>query len=266
MTQRTVIEIGQGSPALVLIHGLCCHASDWKRQIDDFSGSSHVIAPTLRGHDDDLTVPGDLTIAGLAQDIVALLAARGIKEAILVGHSLGTRVAIEAHAMAPERVQGLVLLDGSNTVEGDLDGALSAFDGIADKHLWAQELFRQMFLPGTHLDVQDMYRDRIENMPAARIEALYRNMIKWDGTRLATRVAQIETKPVFLLQSTIRGEDGARRWLRAGETGPYVDLLAKALTNLQVVTYPGIGHFPMLDAPERMHKDIEAWLTNADLR
>ena len=68
MRQRKTLDSGSGSPTIVLVHGICCHAHDWQWHFDAYSKTHHVIAPTLRGHEEDGTTPDDLTIEGLASN------------------------------------------------------------------------------------------------------------------------------------------------------------------------------------------------------
>lgn len=264
MDKRTLLEAGSGALTIVLVHGICCHASDWQWHVDAFSKMHHVIAPTLRAHEDEATDPNDLTIEGLASDVAAILAEKNITDAILIGHSLGQRVVLETQAQAPDRVAGLVLVDGSNSVAGDLNAMLAAFDGIADIKSWVQGLFDQMFLPDSFAEEQAMYRDRIEGMSADQLRALYRHMIIWDGTHLSERLAAASDTPLLVLQATIRAEDASRRSLMPGEKGVFLDMLEASHPNCTIITYPGLSHFLTLDAPERIKDDIDRWIAKID--
>src|SRR5438552_1741841 len=57
--------------------------------------------------------PAKIDLASHAQDLVATMDAAGIETAIVIGHSMGTQVALEAYRLAPSRVHGLVLMCGS---------------------------------------------------------------------------------------------------------------------------------------------------------
>ena len=120
----------------------------------------------------------------MSADVAHLLEEKNVTEAILCGHSMGVRIVLEIHRQAPERVAGVVFLDGSNSVASNLDSVLERFDNAtADGKIksWMQGMFRQMFLPGKFKDVQAMYQKRIADMPDADLLSLYRNLIIWDG-------------------------------------------------------------------------------------
>ena len=109
---------GSGRPAFVFIHGGCCTLADWRLQVDALSAEATVLAVDLRGHGGS---SGDLPTCSIglwAGDVNALIVATGIGPAIIVGHSLGSRVAAEAACQAPENAAALVLVDGSRSSGG----------------------------------------------------------------------------------------------------------------------------------------------------
>ena len=260
MQARTILDAGHGAPTLVFVHGYCCHATDWQWHIDAFSKGQRVVAPTLRGHEMGDPVRDELTIEDQAEDVAKLLKNLDIDDAVLCGHSLGMRVVLETHAIMPERVKACVLIDGSNTVDGNLEAVLAAFDGIEDIQVWAQGLFDEMFLPNTHLKQQAVFRQRIAAMPPNVLTQLYRNMIKWDGIRLADRLEKVAQKPLLVLQSTTRVGSGPRRCLRPNERSAFLNMLDCAHSNCRIVTYTDANHFINLDKPEQMKQDILSWL------
>ena len=87
---------GQGS-ALVLLHGIGATWEVWKPVLKALEAKHRVIAMTLPGHygGPAYSGDGDATVAGLADQIVANLRARGIDRAHVVGNSLGGWLAIE---------------------------------------------------------------------------------------------------------------------------------------------------------------------------
>jgi len=252
-------------PTLVLIHGICCHGKDWDAQVADFSQTMNVIAPTLPGHGSDLTPPENLTIEHLAAGLSKQLGDASPEGFILCGHSLGCRVVLEFAAQAPEAVRGLILVDGSNTVQGDMAETLSSFEEISDIHVWFQGLFDEMFRPGSFPAEQAMYRDRIAEMSGETLRALYRNMIRWDGTKLTSSLRKVAHIPLLALQSTDRASNGSRRSLEPGESSIYLDIIEAAHSNSQIITYPNHGHFPHFEAPQMFAKDVLGWIAKSAL-
>ncbi|HEY8069434.1 MAG TPA: alpha/beta fold hydrolase, partial [Burkholderiales bacterium] len=98
---------------LVFVHGFACTHADWRLQLAEFSVDCPTFAPDLRGHGATHARPEDCTIATYGSDIAALLDGKDLKGAVLVGHSMGCRVVLQAFLNAPERVSAIALVDGS---------------------------------------------------------------------------------------------------------------------------------------------------------
>jgi lipase len=101
-------EWGDASlPPLVCLHGVTSHARHFARLAERLAGRFHVVGLDLRGHGDSPWEPP----WHLEQHVADVLAAAPPAPAAWLGHSFGARVAYEAAAAAPERVERLVLLD-----------------------------------------------------------------------------------------------------------------------------------------------------------
>ena len=262
------IDKGRGETALVFIHGLCCHPSDYQWHINSFSNSLRVIAPILRGHSKDDSRATDMSIENLATDVVQLLIEKKVRRTVLCGHSLGTRVALEVHAQIPDVVNGLVLIDGSNLVSNNLDATLKTFDTATEDNKiksWIQGSFDQMFLPDTFAEEQAMYQERIAKMSNPHLATLYRNLIIWDANRLADCIQKTTLKPLLIIQSTMRAKDASRRSLKPDETGDFPKLVASHHPGTQTITYPNRSHFIHLDEPELLFYDITNWMKTNNL-
>ena len=59
--------------------------------------------------------------------------------------------------------------------------------------------------------------------------------------------------PVLVIQTTARNAQGQRSALRAGQSSPWLDLLREKLGDVRIEVLPGLGHFPQLEAPERVN-------------
>ena len=113
------VRAGSGTPPLVFVHGFCCSHEDWFLQIQELKSRFEVVACDLRGHGQTPARPHELSIENFGGDVAALLSVLGLEKSILVGHSMGCRVVLEAARVAPESVAGLVLIDGSQQGSGD---------------------------------------------------------------------------------------------------------------------------------------------------
>ncbi|MGB6189737.1 MAG: alpha/beta hydrolase [Aeromonas molluscorum] len=100
---------GEG-PLLLLLHGLGSSSLDWQAQLEHFSDDYRVVAIDLRGHGQSLQ-EGPFDVASLAADVVRWLDEQA-EPAWIVGLSLGAMVALELALQLPEKVRGLVLING----------------------------------------------------------------------------------------------------------------------------------------------------------
>ena len=87
---------GSGSPIL-LLHGIGGSWHIWKPILKRLEAQHRVYALTLPGHCEGpaCTLEGDATVAGLADQIIAMMASRGVSSAHVVGNSLGGWLSLE---------------------------------------------------------------------------------------------------------------------------------------------------------------------------
>ncbi|WP_298923944.1 alpha/beta hydrolase [uncultured Ramlibacter sp.] len=97
-------------PSVVFLHGVLNDHSVWILQTRYVAHHGwNVLAPDLPGHCRSAGAP-PRSVEEAAQFVLNLLDAAGVPKAALVGHSFGSLVALQAAAMAPERISHLALL------------------------------------------------------------------------------------------------------------------------------------------------------------
>lgn len=105
-----VIEAGSG-PAVLLCHGFPELGYSWRHQLRALADAGYrAIAPDMRGYGRTGAPPAidRYTILHLVGDMVGLLDALGIGQAVIVGHDWGAPVAWSAAQMRPDRFTGVV--------------------------------------------------------------------------------------------------------------------------------------------------------------
>jgi len=121
------VEIDGAGPPLLLLHGFSDSSRSFSLLAPELAGRRLVI-PDLPGHGG--SAPGsDWTPSALAKDMSAFVSAAGLKRSVLVGHSLGSMVALEMAALHPGLFSGLVLLAG--TLRPGLDDNHPVVTGVA---------------------------------------------------------------------------------------------------------------------------------------
>ena len=105
------IDSGSGIP-LVFIHGFGSSIYSWRKNIEPISKHYRVCAPDLPGFGySDKSLEADYGIDAYADFIVQFMDRLHIRQAILVGHSLGGGIALLTSLKFPSRVKALILLD-----------------------------------------------------------------------------------------------------------------------------------------------------------
>jgi len=249
---------GSGAPALVFVHGFACASEDWRHQVDAFAGRYGVVACDLRGHGASPGDPGSSSIETFGADVAALLAALDLTGVVLVGHSMGCRVVLQAYAEAPERVVGLALIDGSSVgAAGERAVAAARATLAADYHAFARRLFTQMFF--TPSPEADRMIERALALPEAIGTALWLSMVGWDGRRMTDALESVRV-PLLVIQSTATSPERGRIPLAAGGTSPWLELVRRHAPGGEIEIVPGVGHFVMLEAPNRVNAALAAFV------
>ncbi|HXZ84521.1 MAG TPA: alpha/beta hydrolase [Myxococcota bacterium] len=101
------------APCLVAIHGLTSTHRNFGAIARALGGRLRVVAPDLLGRGNSSTpAAGGYGMERHARDVLALMDSLEIERAIAIGHSMGAYVATALAELSPERVAGVVLLDG----------------------------------------------------------------------------------------------------------------------------------------------------------
>jgi pimeloyl-ACP methyl ester carboxylesterase len=133
---------GKGEPALVFVHCWSCDKSYWKNQVPYFEKNYTVVTLDLAGHGDSGLGRKNWTIESFGADVAAVVKALDLNRVILIGHSMGGPVIIEAARLMPDRVIGLVGVDTfrdfaqrfpEDQQKAFLDPLTANFEGTTDR-------------------------------------------------------------------------------------------------------------------------------------
>jgi pimeloyl-ACP methyl ester carboxylesterase len=223
---------GRGEPALVFIHGWACDRSHWAEQVTRFSADRQVITLDLAGHGESGRERRAWTVESLGADVRAVVLALDLRRVVLIGHSLGGPVAIEAAGRMPERVVAVIGVDALHDVERRSDPAQvqalvepweKDFAGTAEK-------FMDFLLPqGCDPAIRARLRAQFAAAPPEIGLALLRAQFDYDVAAAFERVHV----PIRAINTTLPSNVEAGR--RHAADFAVVDLSALKL-----------GHFPML--------------------
>jgi pimeloyl-ACP methyl ester carboxylesterase len=248
---------GRGAPTLFFVHGFCCALGDWQPQLDYFASRNEIVACDLRGHGQTPGRPEECSIENFGGDVAALATNLELRRVVLIGHSMGCRVVLEAARLMPERVAGLVLVDGSRFATGDPEAAARAAAAAIGKEGYAAfsaALFGEMFVPGSARAAEILAR--VAAMPPDVPSALWPRSARWDAGQLEAALAAVRA-PLLAIQSTVRDPVTLKRTsLKAGQSSGWLDLLRERVEGARIEVVPGVGHFTQLDAPDTVNRLI----------
>jgi pimeloyl-ACP methyl ester carboxylesterase len=254
------VRFGSGGPTLLFVHGFACAHDDWAAQLQALQDRHEVLACDLRAHG---ATPGraqECSIEHYGGDVAALLAALELPSAVLVGHSMGCRVVLEAARLDPARVAGLVLIDGSRLGTGDPakaeSGLRSAIEAVGYP-VFVEDFFVQMFLRPTQLSREIV--SRAMQLPADVGTALLPRMARWDAERMDEALTAVRA-PLLVIQTTRMNEQRKRVAMQPGESSPWLDLVRSRVPAARIELLPGLGHFPQIEAPEAVNRLIRSFL------
>lgn len=121
---------GSGEP-LIILHGLFGGWDNWHPVAKDLSQRFGVYVPDLRNHGRSLHSPC-FGYDAMADDIRGLLDELGLARAVLLGHSMGGKVAMRFASLFPQRVMRLIIVDithkACRPIHSDAIDALGSLD------------------------------------------------------------------------------------------------------------------------------------------
>ena len=252
---------GEGHPAVVFVHGFGCAHSDWAAQVAHLSPRHQTVAVDLRGHGASPGTVAECSIERYGADVAEVMQALSLPPAVLIGHSMGCRVVVEAALQAPSHTAGLVLIDGSQfapAMETVLQQTFATPNGFEDLiRRWFQEMFTAM----SNAAVVASVVERAERLPPLIGKKLLLDLLRYDVGRLTTSLADLRV-PVMALQTTFSNEQRERRPMSKGQTTPYLDMLASRIPSVRTEVIENTGHFPQIDEFAQTNALLDSFLAS----
>ncbi len=114
-TTLNVFESGvenynKSRPTLVFLHYFGGSSRAWTEVFEKLVKDYHCVAPDLRGFGSSGDLPEDFSVKDYADDVECLIRVLTIENYILIGHSMGGKLALAVAARKPKNLQSLILL------------------------------------------------------------------------------------------------------------------------------------------------------------
>jgi pimeloyl-ACP methyl ester carboxylesterase len=254
---------GTQDPTLIFVHGYACALDDWDAQVKALSPRFRCVALDLPGHGASAK-PETVSIAAMGSAVKQVKERVGARATVLVGHSMGCRVIVEAILQSRPGVAGLVFVDGS-IIGGDPEtGVQRAKDSISRGGMDAltQRLFTDMFIEGSDPALRDRLVARAKGVDPAFREELFIDLVRWDLTKAREALKQI-TVPALVLQSTFIDSNLKRVPMQAGMTTPWMDAIASSVAKSEAKIVPHAGHFAMIEGAQIVNEEIDKFAARA---
>jgi pimeloyl-ACP methyl ester carboxylesterase len=249
----------EGKPTLILLHGIGRLARSFDPIAPHFRDRYRVIAMDMRGHGDSGWHPqAAYLVEDYVQDLEGLVEQLGLRDLVLWGNSTGGRVAQVFAGMHPELTQAVIVED----VGPERPKEISARRGermAREEQGWASvdELLAQL-------------QREYPRIPEAtlRLIATHNSKPRADGRIVLKRDPAIEKgfvpTEIWRFVKTIRAPiiyviGGASKIVPA-ETQ---DELRRVLPQVQIVTMPGLGHYPNEEDPAGFTGIVDRFLAGA---
>ena len=252
-----------GAQPLVLIHGLTCDHTHWTNQIEFFSDRFDIVALDQGGHGQSHRDIDNCTIATYADDVVELIDALSLNNPILVGHSMGCRVALGAGNQLGEQLTALVLIDSGliankenlSEVRDKLDLAVESYGFAAFTEL----MFSKMFFDNADPAVKQQIVNQAKAFDPAIGRKLSKDLMAWDANVFADTAKKISC-PILGVCATVTLPGFERRPLTVDETGEWSAAMKEIAPHTEIVNIPETGHFVMQERPEQLHKLMDDFI------
>ena len=247
---------GEGRQPLLLLHGISRVAHNFDHVAGHFTPHYHVIAPDLRGHGDSDWHPGaEYLVEDYVRDIEVLIEALNLTNLVIWGQSTGGRVAQVIAGKHHERVAAVIVEDvGPERPREVADRRAKRMDD--EENGWeTQEEIVASIRPRYPLTPDERLRHFVRHGTRQRADGRHvwkvdRNITKgFIPTDIWPQVREIQAPIIYILGGTSRIVPPKTQ-----------EELRLALPQVEIVTMPGLGHYPSDDNPENFLAIVDRFL------
>lgn len=245
--------MGQGEPALVLIHGWACDHTFWRFNAPGLAKKHKLVLVDMPGHGQSDKPRVDYTFDFLAGGVAAAIKASGVKKPVLAGHSMGATIGRQVIRRNPCMVSLLVLVDGAFVSVPQDPKARAAWekqraDRIAglkkDYRAAAKPMVESMLGPAMTPQLKKIILDKM--LAADPQVAISEGQAMNDPDNW--RVEAIET-PTFAM------------YIESHFVPPdFPELLKRLFPHLTYVQWEGVGHFYFMEKPAKFNQQVMEYL------
>jgi pimeloyl-ACP methyl ester carboxylesterase len=258
------LEVGAGPP-VVLVHGYLASHTAWHAIVGPLAARFRVIAPDLPGFGESEKPPPSryaYTATAFAESLVDLIAALDVNRTSVIGHRMGSTVALTMSVNYPDLVERLVLVTPElyprRPSSWERAALAPVVGGVVFKQIAGPRLFLHYFDPWSPpvVPVSARVLDWIDSFsaPAAR-EAAYAALRSLPDTRSLRARLLRATAPTLVCAGA---QDDALRLT-------YARRLARDLPSARLEVFDA-GASPEDDRPEEFARRVMGFLSESPVR
>lgn len=248
--QLYALERGRGVP-LVLLHAFPLSSAMWLPQREGLSDKCRVITPDLRGFGGSRLGEEEPSIDTMADDVAALMDARGIDRAVIGGLSMGGYVAMAMCRRHADRVLGLILAStkaGADTapMRDNRERIARRLDADGDVSVLLDEVLPQLVGPTT-LRQRALVYGRVRGL----VQATPPHAAAWAQRAMAARPDSFDTLRASRMPTLVMAGDED-----AVSSEADARAMVDALPNAELLVIPRSGHLIPVEQPELFNEAV----------
>ena len=229
---------GSGAPGLVFVHGWSCDRTYWANQMRAFAPRHRVVSVDLAGHGASGSGRASWSMPAFGGDVAAVVAQLRLDDVVLIGHSMGGDVIVEAALRVDGRVRGLVWVDTYSDLSETAEAEAEQEDPFIAR-------LRADFAPEVDRFVRGMFPEDAD--PA---------LVDWVATDMASAPADVAIDAVRQATQNVGPALAGLRRLQLpvvaiNPSNSRTDVPSMLRAGVRPVFLGRVGHFPMLEAPEQ---------------
>lgn len=237
---------GSGEPTLVFIHGWSSDGRYWRGQLPYFSQSHRVVTIDLAGHGHSGLGRDAFTMPAFGEDVKAVLDDLEVEQALLIGHSMGGPVSVEAARLVPERVIGIVGVDTFHHVASEIsqeqrDGMLEPLQ--QDFAPAARQFVASMFIESTDPKLRDWIMHDVAAAPPEVAISVMEDMLSRHADGEAARHFEELTIPVVAINADLWPTD--------------IEANRQLMPEFEAVIMEDTDHFLHMAEPAAFNRELE---------
>ncbi|MEQ9442660.1 MAG: alpha/beta hydrolase [Cyclobacteriaceae bacterium] len=240
---------GDSDTTLLFIHGWAINQTYWQPQTDHFKDRYRVVTLDLAGHGKSGNERNDWSMEAFGNDVVAVIEKLDLQHIVLIGHSMGGTVMLEAATKVPDRVIALVGVDNFKDVGAEITAEqqqeVEMFLGMMETN-YAEVVDGytrgMLFTPESDSTLVDSVVKDIRNAN----QSMARNSLKnlFDASAQEVQLLQEAPAKLYLIQSDATPTDKKplRKYLKEG---------------YEILSVGKVSHYPMVEVPELFNEQLE---------